>query len=135
MIRYSQDIDNLEGESLKGFFVDWPNPPSVNKHLEILKNSQHVWIATDDREKKVVGFITAISDGVLSAYVPLLEVLPEFKNNGIGTQLVNHMLKTLKDYYMVDLICDRDLVGFYKKFDFKESSGMIIRHYDKQSGS
>ncbi len=34
----------------------------------------------DDINNKVVGFITAISDGVISAYIPLLEVLPKYQN-------------------------------------------------------
>ena len=63
-------------EMLEGFFVDWPNPPSTETHLKLLSNSYKVVIAIDPTINKVVGFITAISDGVLSAYIPLLEVLP-----------------------------------------------------------
>jgi hypothetical protein len=32
----------------------------------------------------VVGFITAISDGVLTAYVPFLEVLPAHRRQGVA---------------------------------------------------
>ena len=38
-------------------------------------------LARDDAGR-VVGFVTAISDGVLSAYIPLLEVLPEYQGAG-----------------------------------------------------
>ena len=41
-------------------------------------------IAIDENTNQVVGFVTAISDGVLSAYIPFLEVLPEYKSIGIG---------------------------------------------------
>ena len=49
----------------------------------------------------MVGFVTAISDGVLSAFIPLLEVLPEWQGPGIGTELVRRILAELEDFYMV----------------------------------
>lgn len=62
---------------LSGFFVGWPDPPSPERHLQILKNSRFVVIAVDDQASRVVGFVNAVSDGILSAYIPLLEVLPD----------------------------------------------------------
>ena len=34
---------------------------------------------------QVVGFVTATSDGVLSAYIPFLEVVPAYRSRGIGS--------------------------------------------------
>lgn len=45
--------------------------------------------AQNDDTNQVVGFITAISDGVLSAFIPFLEGLPEYKNQGISKTNVN----------------------------------------------
>ena len=56
----------------------------------------------------VVGFVTAASDGVLSAFIPLLEVLPAYRDRGIGAELVRRLLGQLDDLYMVDLCCDAD---------------------------
>ncbi len=53
-------------------------------------------------------FINAISDRVLSAFVPLLEVLPEYQRRGIGSTLVETMLAQLGDLYMVDLVADAE---------------------------
>jgi predicted N-acetyltransferase YhbS len=64
----------------------------------------------------VVGFITAISDGVLSAYIPLLEVLKPYQGQGIGGRLVQRMLDQLNGYYMIDLLCDPELESFYARF-------------------
>lgn len=75
----------------------------------------------------------AISDGVLSAYIPLLEVLPDYRGRGIGTRIVTMMLDSL-DLYMVDLVCDDDLVPFYERLGLHRSSAMIRRRYDRQSG-
>ncbi|MEM9907537.1 MAG: hypothetical protein AAF921_21205 [Cyanobacteria bacterium P01_D01_bin.44] len=35
----------------------------------------------------MVGFITAITDHVLSVYIPLLEVLPPYQGQGVCTQI------------------------------------------------
>lgn len=119
---------------LHGFFVNWPNPPSVQKHYELLKNSYKIVLAIDDKEDIVVGFITAISDGVLSAYIPLLEVLPAYQKVGIGAKLVELMLQELTDVYMVDLICDEDLQKYYERFGLQKAYGMITRNFSYQAG-
>jgi ribosomal protein S18 acetylase RimI-like enzyme len=115
--------------------VDWPNPPSPQTHLLLLNKSSKVIIAIDDNTNKVIGFITAISDGVLSAYIPFLEVLPEYKNKGIGKELVSQMLKELADIYMIDLCCDDDLVSYYDRLGMTKTNGMVLRNYKVQSGT
>ncbi|MFL0252579.1 GNAT family N-acetyltransferase [Clostridium neuense] len=134
MIKYVNSIENINEDNIKGFFVGWANPPSSKKHLEILKGSTYFWLAVDEGKGKVVGFITAISDKIVSSYITFLEVLPEYRNIGIGTELFKRMKGTLENYYMIDLICDEKLVGFYRKFDMFKSQGMIIRNLKKQSG-
>lgn len=132
---YKNSLNGITSEMLQGFFVDWPNPPTPDTHLRLLKQSSKVILALDDDMNQVVGFITAISDGILSAYIPLLEVLPEYKNKGIGKELVNRMLTELNDIYMIDLCCDDDVVPYYDKFGMTKTNGMILRNYKRQSGS
>jgi ribosomal protein S18 acetylase RimI-like enzyme len=132
---YKNSLDGISSNMLEGFFVDWPNSPNPQTHLKLLQNSSKVVIALDDHTNQVVGFITAISDRILSAYIPFLEVLPEYKNNGIGKELVKQMLKELEDIYMVDLCCDDDLVPYYEEFGMIKSNGMLFRNYRMQSGN
>jgi ribosomal protein S18 acetylase RimI-like enzyme len=132
---YKNTLDGITANMLEGFFVDWPNPPSIETHLKLLQNSSHVIIAIDENTNQVVGFITAISDGVLSAYIPLLEVLPAHKSQGIGTELVGRMLKQLEHLYMIDLCCDDDLIPYYERFSMSKGTGMILRNYSRQSGN
>jgi ribosomal protein S18 acetylase RimI-like enzyme len=131
MIDYVNSLENVKESHLGGFFVGWPKPPSVRGHYEILKNSNYIWLALEDG--KVVGFITAISDNVISAYIPLLEVLPDYQGLGIGTVLVKKMLDSLKQLYMIDLLCDEELTAFYKRFGMYKSQGMLIRNFDRQN--
>lgn len=132
---YKNSLDGITSDMLQGFFVDWPNPPAPDTHLRLLKQSSKVILAVDETANRVVGFITAISDGILSAYIPLLEVLPAYKNKGIGKELVTRMLTELDDIYMIDLCCDDDLVPYYDQFGMRKTNGMILRNYNRQSGS
>lgn len=136
MIIYKNNIDNITSEMVSGFFKPsgWKDYPSSDKFLLLLSNSEYKILAIDDGKNIVVGFINALSDKVLSAYIPLLEVLPEYQNKGIGSELVRRMMNELKDYYMIDLLCDDDLEGFYGRFGMIKYSAMMKRNYDKQKG-
>jgi len=125
---------DISANDLHGFFVGWPNPPDPSTHLRVLEGSDEVVLAVDN-SGKVVGYITAITDGVLAAYIPHLEVLPEWQGRGIGSELVRRMLERLRDLYMIDLMCDPDLQPYYERLGFRRSQGMVIRNYDRQSGN
>ncbi|OWA34949.1 GNAT family N-acetyltransferase [Saccharibacillus sp. O16] len=134
-IHYRHDIEGLqESDFAPGFFEGWPNPPSYSTFLRMLNGSAHVVLAVDERSRQVVGFINALSDGVLSAYIPLLEVVPTYQGNGIGQELVRRMLEILQGHYMVDLLCDAELEGFYDKIGMRPAGGMMLRNYKNQSG-
>lgn len=133
-ITYSELVDAIDADDLRGFFVDWPNPPDPATHLRVLQGSDKVVLAIDDVAGRVVGYITAITDGVLSAYIPHLEVLPDWQDQGIGGELVRRMLDRLGDLSMIDLLCDADLQPYYERFGFQRAQGMMIRNYRHQSG-
>jgi len=120
--------DQLDG----GFFDGWLDPPSPNTLLRILEASDHVVIAV--RDDQVIGFVTALSDGVLSAFITLLEVLDEHHDKGIGHSLINQMMSQIGDLYMVDLVCDANLSRFYAELGFAATTGMSRRDYAMQSG-
>lgn len=136
MIVYKNNTDNISSEMLNGFFKEsgWKEYPSVDKFLLLLKNSRHIIIAIDDEKNIVVGFINALSDNVLAAYIPLLEVLKDYQGKGIGSELVKRMMEELKDFYMIDLVCDEHLENFYKKFGMIKHTAMIRRIYKNQKG-
>ncbi len=135
MITYTDSAAAITPDHLTGFFVGWPNPPSPETHLRLLHESDHVVLAVDDAANRVVGFVTAISDGVLSAYVPHLEVLPDYQGQGIGTQLMRRIVARLDRLYMVDLLCDPELQPFYARLGMRPATGMLIRNYHRQAGA
>jgi ribosomal protein S18 acetylase RimI-like enzyme len=133
MIAYAESHESIVAGQLRGFFVGWPDPPSPEAHLRILRGSFAVVLALDDATGMVVGFVTAISDGVSSAYIPHLEVLPDYQGRGIGTALLARLLARLRQLYMIDLTCDPEVQPFYARLGLRPSTGMLIRNYDRQS--
>lgn len=127
---YSQELENTQ--IADGFFENWPKYPNKADHRRILSNSYKSIVAIDGG--KIIGFINIISDGVLSAYIPLLEVIPIYRGKGIGRRLVEMAIEETKNLYMIDLCCDRDLSPFYKRFGMFEATAMIARNYGAQSG-
>jgi ribosomal protein S18 acetylase RimI-like enzyme len=134
VIRYTDSLDGITADKLAGFFVGWPNPPAPATHFRILQGSYRVWLAVDADSDNVIGFISAISDGVLAAFIPNLEVLPEYQGQGIGTELVKRMFDSLKHLYSIDLICDEDVRPFYERLKMRSATGMVLRYYENQSG-
>ena len=111
---------------LSGFFVGWPQPPTPARHLAILRGSSHVITAAQD--DVVVGFVNALSDGVMAAFMPLLEVRPAYQGQGIGSELVRRMLDVLGPLYSVDVVCDPDVAPFYERLGLQRLTGMAWRN-------
>ncbi len=135
MIRYLNATDGVRPDQIVGFFEGWPSPPTPETHLTIMRGSYRVVLAFDEDSDAVVGFITAVSDGALAAYIPLLEVLPAYRRRGIGRELVTRMQRELGDLYMVDLVCDEALEPFYASLGMKPAHAMTVRRFDRQSGT
>ncbi|MFD4639957.1 GNAT family N-acetyltransferase [Lentzea sp. NPDC058436] len=128
MISYSTDLSGLTEADLAGFFVDWPRPPSPAQHLAVLRGSYRVVIARSRDE--VAGFVNMISDGVLTAFVPWLEVRPSFQGQGIGTELMRRIVAEAAHLYSVDLTCDDALRPYYERLGMSALTGMGLRNRD-----
>lgn len=136
MIRYTSSLDGITPAQLEGFFVDagWPAWPDPDTHWRLLEGSNEIVLAIDESTGNVIGFITAISDGVLCAYIPLLEVREAWQDQGIGSELVQQMLDKLSNLYMIDLLCDEELQPFYARLGMRPATGMLIRNHHHQTG-
>jgi ribosomal protein S18 acetylase RimI-like enzyme len=127
MIRYQDSLAGITDEMLGGFFAGWRQPRTPHEHMMILAGSDVVTLAVDTETNRVVGFSNALTDGLQSAFVPLLEVLPTYRGRGIGSELVRKMLDRLSHLPCVDLTCDPETQPFYRRFGMVPSVGMIIR--------
>ena len=127
MIIFSDDIAKISPSHLKGFFVDWKKPPTTNDHFKMLSGSSYFIVAKDSTTNKIVGYITALGDGTMTAFITQIEVLPENQNKGLGTELLTKMLNKLNKYPNIDLTCDEKMIPYYEKFGFEKSISMVIR--------
>lgn len=125
-IEYSDDVSRLTSGELEGFCAGWRRPLSGAGLLRVLQGSDRAWLARDG--DAVVGFVNAISDGCLMAFVPLLEVRAEYQGRGIGSELMRRILATYRDYYGLDLLCDPELCPFYERFGMTRVAGMVHRN-------
>ena len=126
----SVGTEGLRSEELAGFFVGWPHPPSVSERLEILRSADVVVLARTP-DGAVVGFATAITDHRFAAYIPLVEVLPTHQGQGIGSQMVTALLERLRSCYMIDLVCDDDVVPFYEQLGGTRLAAVAWRNHDR----
>ncbi len=130
---YTDSLHDVSLDHLTGLFAHWGSPPAPEAILRIFQGSGRVILARDGQKGPVIGYITAITDGVSTAYIPHLEVRAEWQGQGIGSELVRQMVEQLNHIYAIDLMCDPELQPFYAKQGFRAWTGMLIRNYDRQS--
>jgi GNAT superfamily N-acetyltransferase len=93
VIYYTDDLTSVREDMLRGFFVGWPRQPSTRQHLAVLRGSYRSVVAINHADNRAVGFVNMLSDGVLTAFIPWLEVLPEYQEHGIGEELMRRILE------------------------------------------
>lgn len=126
MIVYTDSLEGITTEKLKGFFHGWASAPKPEAHLELLRRSDYIVLAIDDKTGNVVGFVNAISDHVMTAHIPYVEVILPFRNRGIGRELTRRMLEKLQDYYIVSLVSGLGLQQFYGSFGMTPANAMML---------
>ncbi len=85
---------------------------------------------------EVIGMGRAISDGISDAYIQDITVLPEFRGQGVGTVIVQEILKKLRvdGLQWIGLIAARHSHPFYRKLGFEEmpaaTAMLLLMNYD-----
>jgi ribosomal protein S18 acetylase RimI-like enzyme len=116
-IQYKSIKDFTENE-LKNLFlsVNWSSGNYPDKLVIAMRNSSSVFTAWDGN--KLVGLINVLDDGIMTAYVHYLLIMPEYQHVGIGKKLVKMVSENYKDYLRVILIAYEKEVDFYKHCGF-----------------
>ncbi|MBX3051966.1 MAG: GNAT family N-acetyltransferase [Caldilineaceae bacterium] len=135
MVHYTDSLDGISEQTVTGLFAHWGTPPAPAAILRIFQGSDLLLLARNGESGPVIGYITAITDGVSAAYIPHLEVREAWQGQGIGSELVRQVVERLHHIYAIDLMCDPELQPFYARHGFRAWSGMLIRNYDRQSCS
>lgn len=72
--------------------------------------------------------MNALSDGIMAAFIPLLEVRADHQGRGIGSELVRRMFDLLAPLYSVDVVCDAAVAPFYEHLGLQRLTGMAWRN-------
>ena len=83
-----------------------------------MKNFETVYTAWD--EDKLVGLVSAMDDGIMTAYVHYLLIRPEYKGIGIGKELINRIKDCYSDFLRI-VVAYNDEIEFYEHCDFKKA--------------
>jgi len=100
----------------------WTGQAHENTELirRIVTGSHCFVLACEGNE--IIGMGRAISDGISDAYIQDVTVLPEFRGQGVGTGIVQEILKQLRadGLQWIGLIAGRHSHPFYRKMGFEE---------------
>jgi len=120
---------DFERDDLRDLFlsVQWSSGHYPEKLVSAMKNFETVCSAWDG--DKLVGLISAMDDGVMTAYVHYLLVDPAYQHRGIGKRLTEMVKEKYKDYLRIVVVAYNAELEFYQACGFKKSddaSPMVI---------
>ncbi|MBO1625611.1 GNAT family N-acetyltransferase [Bacillus arachidis] len=116
--------------------------PITAKKVKLLYNSVGWWPERDEediskmlensiaigvwKEKQLIGFARAVTDGVFRAYIEDVVVHNSVRNKGIGEKMMTILLHELAHIDIVSLFCEEKLIKFYGKQQFKATKQIVM---------
>jgi len=123
-IRFSETRE-IPVEQLEALFLLalWESGKYPEKLGRAIRNSDAVVSAWD--ENKLVGLGNSITDGEFLVYIPWLLVAPEHRRRGIGTGIMNRLMKIFPHIPRIVLEVNREQQGFYERLGFAENNEVV----------
>jgi len=84
------------------------------------------WVVSAWDGPRLVGFARAISDGVSNAYVSAVVVLPEYRRQGVGREMLARLVAGKNGISFV-LHTRPEVLAFYEKCGFSAAPDMMWR--------
>ena len=111
----------------------WTESYAASGVDQLIKGSYAFAVVVDKKTGKTIGMGRIISDGASDAYIQDLIIIPEYRNKGIGKQLVQFLLKCCKDngILWIGLIAEPDQDGFYSTIGFKQMKNYVPMKYEE----
>ena len=113
--KYNEPVSAKELSDLREA-VGWNR---MEKEYENPLMTSYYHIAVYENEE-LVGYVDCVSNGVTDAYIQDLMVHPDYQGKGVGTELMNKMIKYLKEkrIYIISVVFEERLKPFYDRFGF-----------------
>jgi GNAT superfamily N-acetyltransferase len=107
----------------------WASGRSRADVQRMLEHSDAVVGLVDVDSDRLVGFARAISDRAFRALVLDVVVSPEQRGYGVGDRVMEELLArpALAGVESIELACQPELHGFYRRFGFTEKVGRSTR--------
>lgn len=107
---------------------------SYNNIINKLDDNHNIFVYV--LNNKIVGMITLlheqklIHNGSKIVHIEDLVVDKEYKNRGIGRDLINYCLDKIskEEYYKIILDCSEELERFYNKFGFEKKNIQMAKY-------
>lgn len=108
----------LSSQQLEELFlsVEWSSGHYPDKLAIAMKSYETVYTAWDG--DRLVGLISAMDDGIMTAYIHYLLVRPDYQGKGIGKELLEKTKEKYKDYLRIVLTAYNKECGFYERCGF-----------------
>ena len=121
MIEY-KDTHEFTQEALQDLFlsVEWSSGHFPEKLQRAMRGFSSVDSAWDG--DKLIGLISAMDDGVMTAYIHYLLVRPEYQGAGVGRALVERMKARYSGYLRIVLVAYDEEIGVYEACGFEKAS-------------
>ena len=103
----------------------WADKRSMETIEKSVSNSSCYGIYADDQEK-LIGFARVISDFATSYYLCDVIIDSEYRNRGLGTALVSHIVTSPEYVKLRGFLITRDAHDLYKKFGFEVVDGRVM---------
>jgi GNAT superfamily N-acetyltransferase len=124
-------IDDARRSQVLDLFqsVWWTAARSSEAVDRMIEGSDVVVGLVDSASDRLVGFARAITDGVFLAVVLDVIVAPDVRGAGHGARLMDELLARpeLAGADSIELVCQPDLIEFYRRFGFTDR-GPIPAH-------
>jgi predicted GNAT family N-acyltransferase len=122
--------DHLEGAGLgqlMGLFAAgwWTEDRVAEDVAGMLAASDLVFALVHRPDDRLVGFARVLTDGVYLALVLDVLVAPDARGSGVGAMLMDAVVRhpRLARVRSVELVCQPELFGFYRRWGFTEQVG------------
>jgi len=104
----------------------WKEEYDESGILPLIKGSFAFAVAVNNKTNETIGMARVLSDGVSDAYIQDVVVLPEYRKQGVGKNLVLKLVDFCKKrkVFWIGLISEPGQEDFYKKLGFNN-----MKHY------
>ena len=104
--------------------VGWSRPANEEELREVLEVGPAVGAWASER---LVGFVRALSDGHLAAYIEDVMVHQDYRRGGVGDLIMSRLLTEIKRSANVSLFCERPVARFYERNGFRATSYVLMQ--------